>query len=58
MARFDSDRQLDNNVINLRWYKMVRILLIEDELDLGAEIERLLQREGYEIRKNIEIVMF
>ena len=28
---------------------MVRILLIEDELDLGAEIERLLQREGYEI---------
>jgi DNA-binding response OmpR family regulator len=28
---------------------MIRILLIEDELDLGAEIERLLQREGYEI---------
>jgi DNA-binding response OmpR family regulator len=28
---------------------MVRILLIEDELDLGAEIELLLQREGYEI---------
>lgn len=28
---------------------MVRILLIEDELDLGAEIERLLQRQGYEI---------
>jgi DNA-binding response OmpR family regulator len=28
---------------------MVRILLIEDELDLGAEIERLLQREGYDI---------
>jgi DNA-binding response OmpR family regulator len=28
---------------------MVRILLIEDELDLGAEIERLLKREGYEI---------
>jgi DNA-binding response OmpR family regulator len=30
---------------------MVRILLIEDELDLGAEIERLLQREGYEIER-------
>jgi DNA-binding response OmpR family regulator len=28
---------------------MLRILLIEDELDLGSEIERLLQREGYEI---------
>lgn len=28
---------------------MTRILLIEDELDLGAEIERLLQREGYGI---------
>lgn len=28
---------------------MLRILLIEDELDLGAEIELLLQREGYEI---------
>jgi DNA-binding response OmpR family regulator len=28
---------------------MIRILLIEDELDLGAEIEQLLQREGYEI---------
>jgi DNA-binding response OmpR family regulator len=30
---------------------MVRILLIEDELDLGAEIERLLKREGYEIER-------
>jgi DNA-binding response OmpR family regulator len=28
---------------------MVRILLIEDELDLGAEIEHLLRREGYDI---------
>jgi DNA-binding response OmpR family regulator len=33
---------------------MVRILLIEDELDLGAEIERLLQREGYEIDRAID----
>jgi DNA-binding response OmpR family regulator len=28
---------------------MVRILLIEDEIDLGIEIQRLLHREGYEI---------
>jgi DNA-binding response OmpR family regulator len=33
---------------------MVRILLVEDELDLGAEIERLLQREGYEIDRAID----
>jgi DNA-binding response OmpR family regulator len=33
---------------------MVRILLIEDELDLGAEIERLLKREGYEIDRTTD----